>query len=178
MAVFYCIGDLSYYFSNGAINTICNSGASFEPWVTTQTCVCCISHFTRVHSIYFSLYREYSVCVCYPIYSGRQTCHLFWTSDLWAHQPGSHRRKVTQDFSAFLLRCLPQFFSGEGFSHPFPSSTVKSNFVHPRINRSPLAWHDFFRFIFILFWRRNLSSCDCTEIRTHVPTSEGFEVTN
>ena len=22
------------------------------------------------------------------------------------------------------------------------------------------------------------SSCDCTEIRTHVPTSEGFEVTN
>ena len=27
--------------------------------------------------------------------------------DLWTHQPASHRRKVTQDFSAFLLRCLP-----------------------------------------------------------------------
>ena len=26
--------------------------------------------------------------------------------------------------------------------------------------------------------RKNPSSCDCTEIRTHVPTSEGFEVTN
>ena len=26
--------------------------------------------------------------------------------------------------------------------------------------------------------RRSPSSCDCTEIRTHVPTSEGFEVTN
>ena len=26
--------------------------------------------------------------------------------------------------------------------------------------------------------RKNLSSCDCTEIRTHVHTSEGFEVTN
>ena len=37
--------------------------------------------------------------------------HLFWTSDLWTHQPGSHRRKVTQDFSTSLLRCLPYFFS-------------------------------------------------------------------
>ena len=27
--------------------------------------------------------------------------------DLWTHQPASHRRKVTQDFSAFLLRYLP-----------------------------------------------------------------------
>ena len=29
-----------------------------------------------------------------------------------------------------------------------------------------------------VFVRKYLSSCDCTEIRTHVPTSEGFEVTN
>ena len=35
---------------------------------------------------------------------------LFWTSDLWMHQPGSHRRKVTQGFSTFLLRCLPYIF--------------------------------------------------------------------
>ena len=27
------------------------------------------------------------------------------------------------------------------------------------------------------FVRKNLSSCDCTEIRTHVPTPEDFEVT-
>ena len=40
------------------------------------------------------------------------------------------RRKVTQDFSStFFLRCVPSFFSREGFSHSFPSSTVKSNFV-------------------------------------------------
>ena len=52
-------------------------------------------------------------------------------------QPGSHRRKATQDFSStFLLRCLPQFFSREGFSRSFPSSTVKSNF--------PLAEQFFF----------------------------------
>ena len=49
----------------------------------------------------------------------------------WTYQPGSHRRKVTQDFSStFLLRCVPSCFSREGFSHSFPSSTVKSNFVY------------------------------------------------
>ena len=114
--------------------------------------------------------------------------HLFWTSDLLTHQPGSHRRKVTQeeghtggrshrrkvtqeeghtggrshrrkvtqDFSTFLpSSVLVLIFSREGFSRPFPSSTMKSNFVHPRTNPS---------------------SCECAEIRTHVPTSEGFGV--
>ena len=33
-------------------------------------------------------------------------------------------------------------------------------------------------FSFIVFVKKNPGSCDCTEIRTHVPTSEGFEVTN
>ena len=44
----------------------------------------------------------------------------------------SHRsRKVTPDFSpAFLLRCVPYIFSREGFSHSFPSSAVKPNFVY------------------------------------------------
>ena len=37
----------------------------------------------------------------------------------------SHRRKVTQDFSStFLLRCMPLFFSREGFSRSW------SNFVY------------------------------------------------
>ena len=63
------------------------------------------------------------VHVCFlPIHSGHQVC--------WTSQPGSHRRKATQDFSStFLLRCVPEFFSREGFSHSFRSSTVKSNFV-------------------------------------------------
>ena len=41
------------------------------------------------------------------------------------------RRKVTQEFSStFLLRCMPFFFSREGFSRcSFPSSTVELNFV-------------------------------------------------
>ena len=44
------------------------------------------------------------VCECFlcflPIDSGHQV--------RWTYQPGSHRRKVTQDFSsAFFLRCVP-----------------------------------------------------------------------
>ena len=64
------------------------------------------------------------VCVCLlPIHSGHQV--------RWTYQPGSHRRKVTQDFSStFFLWCVPLFFSREEFSHSFPSSTVTSNFVH------------------------------------------------
>ena len=56
--------------------------------------------------------------------------------------------------------------------------------VPARINRSPFVRHLFFIFIFIYFLliyffvKNNASSCDCTEIRTHVLTSEGFEVTN
>ena len=40
-------------------------------------------------------------CVCFlPIHSGHQV--------RWTYQPGSHRRKVTQDFSStFFLRCVP-----------------------------------------------------------------------
>ena len=68
--------------------------------------------------------RHSAVFVCFlPIYSGRRV--------RWMYQPGSNRRKVTQDFlSTFRLRCMPLFFSREGFSRSFPSSTVKSNFVY------------------------------------------------
>ena len=41
-----------------------------------------------------------------------------------------HRRKVTQDLSNFLLRCLPYYFASEGFSQSFTSSTVTSNFAY------------------------------------------------
>ena len=45
---------------------------------------------------------------------------------------------------------LALIFSREGFSHPFPSSTVKSSFLYPRFNRSPLVGHDLFNFVFCL----------------------------
>ena len=58
------------------------------------------------------------------------------------------RAGVTQDFSCtFLLRCLTLFSLREGFRRPFPSSTVKSDFVYPRINRSPLVGHIFFYYV-------------------------------
>ena len=52
---------------------------------------------------YHALY-VLSVCVCFlcflPIHSGHQV--------RWTYQPGSHRRKLTQDFSStFFLRCVP-----------------------------------------------------------------------
>ena len=71
--------------------------------------------------------------------------------------------------NVFIARRIQPFLS-------LSSSTVKSNFLYPRHNnRSPplilliIVGHDV---------RENPSSCDCAEIRTHVPTSEGFEVTN
>ena len=101
----------------------------------------CVRQITTVNSYYTIVVdssgprpcRSSSVC-CVCVLSS----HLFRTSDLWTYQPGRHR-KVTQDFSTFLLRSFPSFLSREGFSRPFFSSTVKSNFVYLRIDRSPLV---------------------------------------
>ena len=68
-------------------------------------------------------------------------------------------------FPTFLLRCLPRFLSREGLSRHFPSSTVKSNLVYPRLNHSPLVRHDV---------RESPRSCYYAEIRTHVPNVRRF----
>ena len=82
----------------------------------------------RVHTCQMSPLGCLFVCVCcHPIYSGRQTCGR--------HQPGSHRTSPP----SFYIQCLHSFLWREGFSRPFPSSTVKSNFVHSQSNRSPLG---------------------------------------
>ena len=50
----------------------------------------------------YCIYCCRAVCCVYflPIHSGHQV--------RWTYQPGSHRRKVTQDFSStFFLRCVP-----------------------------------------------------------------------
>ena len=83
----------------------------------------CVFLPSTTHIMHLCVFKEKSECTsCFlPIHSGHQ----------WTYQPGSHRRKVTQDFSStFFLRCMPYFFSREGFSHSFPSSTVKSNLVY------------------------------------------------
>ena len=55
------------------------------------------------------------VCVCcHPIYCGRQTCGR-------TNQPGSHRRKVTQDFSTTILALINRG------RETFPSPNLPSN---------------------------------------------------
>ena len=82
------------------------------------------------------------VCVCSrPIYSGLRLSPFRRTSRGDTGGRSSHR-----SFSFFIcFNTLPSFcgdsfffFSREGFRNLFPSSTVKSNFVHPRQSRSPL----------------------------------------
>ena len=103
-------------------------------------------------------------CVCcHPMCSRRQTTPFGVICGRTTSR--SHAGGRPPSFCGACLIC----FSREGFSRPFPSSIVKSNFVYPRHNRPPLVGHDV---------RENPSSCDCAEIRTHVPTSEGFEVTD
>ena len=106
--------------------------------------------------------KLHCVCVCFlPIHSGHQV--------RWTYQPGSHRRKVTQDFSStFFLRCVPSFFSREGFSHSFPSSTVKSNFVYYFITIFVLHPLGIFILFFSFFSEKNPACRD----RTHVPTCQ------
>ena len=68
------------------------------------------------------------------IYSVRQTCGR--TS---RGHTGGRSHRISPDF--FCGACL-NFLSREGFSRPFPSSTVLSNFVYPRNNCSPFVGHD------------------------------------
>ena len=91
-----------------------------DPWSAWAMCVCFVHNSQTQKLLYFFVIRLPSVgstantilcvvsntssvcvCVCFlPIHSGHQV--------LWTYQPGSHRRKVTQDFSSTLfLWCVP-----------------------------------------------------------------------
>ena len=89
------------------------------------------------------------------------------------YQPGSHKRKVTQDLSStFLLRCMPLFFLARRIQPLFVSLADREvELVYHRFNRSPLVGH----FIFYFFVGKNPSYRDSNS-RPNV--SEGFEVTN
>ena len=63
--------------------------------------------------------------------------HLFWTSGLWTYQPGSRRRKVTQDLlSTFLLWCYTVYFLKNKSSIPqymqFPGRGPSRKRVAPK----------------------------------------------
>ena len=66
------------------------------------------------------------VCVCVCVFSS----HSFWTSSSLDVPAGVTQVEGHTGFFIHLLSAVRALiFSGEGFSHSFPSSTVKSNFV-------------------------------------------------
>ena len=140
-AIFWCFCiQLCFFFRGGSNLTKCFQQAITLLCVRACCFFCfCFFNFEPCACLLFAVCCVF--CVCFlPIHFGHQV--------RWTHQPGSHRRKVTQDFSStFFLRCVPLFFSREGFSHSFPSSTVKSNFVYWRFNRSPPVGHFYFHFL-------------------------------
>ena len=110
--VTFLLCDPGWCVHKSDVQNICDDNTTHTWYIINMTLCCC--WFTQ--SVY-----EYCPCVCVLL------SHLFWR-----FQPGSHRRKATQEF----------FWGG---------------------------WRDV---------RENPSSCYCAEIRTHLPTSESFEVTN
>ena len=91
------------------------------------------------------------------------------------YQPWSHKRKVAQDSSSIvLLRCMPIFFSREGFSRSFPSPTMKSNFVYLRLNRSLFVGH--FYFLFFSEGKSQLPGLELTSQRAW--RSRGYQLSN
>ena len=98
------------------------------------------------------------VCVrCHLIYSGRQVC---------GRTSRGHTGFLHLSFAVRALTFLAKMIQ------PFLSLVDREVvFLVLRFNRSSLLGT--FYFIFV---RKNPSSCDDTEIRTHVPTSEDFEV--
>ena len=88
-------------------------------------------------------WRTIISCVC--VFSS----HSFWTSSS-LDVPAGVTQEEAQDFSSTSLRCVPSFFSREGFSHSFPSSTVKSNFCVLTIQsfRYPPVGHFYFYLLF------------------------------
>ena len=134
----------------------------------------------------FTLFPRYiSVVLCWPYMRLHRllllyvvcvlSSHFFWTSDLWTHQPGVTETKEE---------------GHAGFLH-LPSAVLAFIFIARRIQLSltlvdrelefcvPTNYSFFTCWAFIylfVFVRKNPSSCDCTAVRTHVPTWEGFEV--
>ena len=129
------------YLSDFYFRSLQVSMISYIDYVVVVVVVVVVdSHFQRI-----------VLCLCLCVFSS----HLFWTSSSLDVPAG-----VTHDFSStFLLRCMLLFFSREGFSCSFPSSTVKSNleFCVLTIESFSTSWAFYFYFIFIFLARRNPS---------------------
>ena len=132
--------------------------ASAWPSIGVSSSQCCV--------------RVYMCVRCHSIYSGRQIC----------------RRTSRGQTGGRPIRICPPSFCGAclNFSREKDSAVP---FPHRPLSR--ILWANDFIVFHLLVGsfvcvcvcvcvciRKNPSSCDDTEIRTHVPTSDGFEVTN
>ena len=87
---------------------------------------------------------------------------------------------VTQEegHTGFLIHfpsaVLALFFIARKIQPPLSLVDREVEFCLPTNESFSTCW----AFFFFFFVKKNPSACDCTEIRTHVPTSEDFEVTN
>ena len=87
------------------------------------------------------------------IYTCVFSSHSFWKSSSLDVPAGVTQEEGHTGFVTHLLSAVRAvFFSREGFSHSFPTSTVKSNFVYLRFNRSPPVGH----FLFLFFLVRKI----------------------
>ena len=97
--------------------------------------------------------------------------YLFWTSGLLDVPAGVTQEEGHTEFLIHLTSAVRALIFLARRIQPFlPSSTVKSNFVYQRFNRSPHG-----HFIFLFFSEEN-PSYRGSNSRPNV--SEGFEVTN
>ena len=112
------VGQYYYYYSY-------NKNNSYTYWTITSSTTVGQYYYYYSYDSYTYWTSSTTMCMC--------VCVFFpFILDIMDVPAGvTQERKVTQDFSStFLVRCVPLFFSREGFSHSFPSSTVKSNFVY------------------------------------------------
>ena len=92
-------------------------------------------------SIPYTLSILYAYCLKLPcVVLCVLSPHLFWTSDLWTRQPGSHnRRKVTKDFSTLPSAVLALIFIARRIQSSLPLVDRKAKFcVYPRNNHLPV----------------------------------------
>ena len=110
------------------------------------------------------------VCVCVFVLSS----HYFCVSDLWTHQPrytgGGHTRFLHLPSAVLALI----FIAGR----IQPSLSLFDREVEFLGTHELIVLHLWGMIYVFIFERKNPSSYDCTEIRSHVPMPEGFEVTN
>ena len=121
---------------------------------------------STIFSIHSPICSTLISCAVIPINSGRPTCGRTSRGNT-----GERSHKISPP--SFCGACL-HFSSKKDSAVPFPRRPLSRILCTHEL----IVLHSS---LSILLWgggRKYPSSCDCTEIRTHIPTSDGFKVTN